>query len=291
MTPRPDVSWQAVALDARVQGAFERPNVNGQLRLDQVDAAGGGVQRLTADISGNQGLVHLHATADGLRVPGSPPDLFASAPLTLDATAHLRRLTVRSSSRSSIRCLPRRARRKPLVPCRRRCTSPSRNWRRSPPWLAPHYRVTPRSTSAVGCRDGSTQLAVTGTVGLYFGTPPAPALLGNDAHIDLLASMHGQDLTVTRFALNGQEATASVHGRAGPDNVDLDWSVALSGSHRGATEPEGQAGCPGACRWHAAEPFGGNGSERSRSPPRGSIPARSGHTFRHRACQTRPTAR
>ena len=75
MTPRPDVSWQAVALDARVQGPFERPNVNGQLRLDQVDAAGGGVQRLTTDIAGNQGLVHLHATADGLRVPGSPPDL------------------------------------------------------------------------------------------------------------------------------------------------------------------------------------------------------------------------
>ncbi len=45
MTPRPDVSWQAVALDARVQGAFERPNVNGQLRLDQVD---GGRRRRAA---------------------------------------------------------------------------------------------------------------------------------------------------------------------------------------------------------------------------------------------------
>src|SRR5207248_9312313 len=67
-------------------------------------------------------------------------------------------------------------------------------------------------------RDGTTELAVTGTIGIDAGTPPAPDLLGNDAHIDLLASMHGQDLTVTRFALNGKEAIASVHGRAGPDN-------------------------------------------------------------------------
>ena len=89
MTPRPDVSWQAIDLDARVQGTFDRPNVKGQLRLDQLSAGGGGVQRLIADVSGDQGLMRLHAAADGLRVPGSPPDLFATAPLTLDATAHL----------------------------------------------------------------------------------------------------------------------------------------------------------------------------------------------------------
>ena len=40
--------------------------------------------------------------------------------------------------------------------------------------------------------------------------------------------MRGQDLTITRFALNGKEATASVHGHASPDNVDLDWSMALT---------------------------------------------------------------
>ncbi len=227
MTPRPDVSWQAVALDARVQGAFERPNVNGQLRLDQVDAAGGGVQRLTADIAGNQGLVHLHATADGLRVPGSPPDLFASAPLTLDATAHLE-----APDRPVEFTLQH-----PLLSAQgsaQTASSLQAKVRLTIPQLGPFAAVAGATLQghttldlSGGMQDGTTQLAVTGTVGLDSGTPPAPALLGNDAHIDLLASMHGQDLTVTRFALNGQEATASVHGRAGPDNVDLDWSVAL----------------------------------------------------------------
>ena len=229
MTPRPDVSWQAVALDARVQGAFERPNVNGQLRLDQVDAAGGGVQRLTADISGNQGLVHLHATADGLRVPGSPPDLFGSAPLTLDATAHLEApdRPVEFTLEHPLLAAQGSAQTAGALQAKVRLTIPQ---------LAPFAAVagatlqghTTLDLSGGMQQDGSTQLAVTGTVGLDSGAPPAPALLGNDAHIDLLASMHSHDLTVTRFALNGQDATASVHGRAGPDNVDLDWSVALS---------------------------------------------------------------
>ncbi len=228
MTPRPDVSWQAVALDARVQGAFERPNVNGQVRLDQVNAAGGGVQRLTADIAGNQGLVHLHATADGLRVPGSPPDLFASAPLTLDATAHLEApdRPVEFTLWHPLLSAQGSAQTAGALQAKMRLTIPQ---------LAPFAAVAGATLQghttldlSGGMQDGDTQLAVTGTVGLDSGTPPAPALLGNDAHIDLLASMHGQDLTVTRFALNGQEATASVHGRAGPDNVDLDWAVALS---------------------------------------------------------------
>jgi translocation and assembly module TamB len=228
MTPRPDVSWQAVALDARVQGAFERPNVNGQVRLDQVNAAGGGVQRLTADIAGNQGLVHLHATADGLRVPGSPPDLFASAPLTLDATAQLEApdRPVEFTLRHPLLSAQGSAQTAGALQAKMRLTIPQ---------LAPFAAVAGAALQghttldlSGGMQDGDAQLAVTGTVGLDSGTPPAPALLGNDAHIDLLASMHGQDLTVTRFALNGQEATASVHGRAGPDNVDLDWAVALS---------------------------------------------------------------
>src|SRR5205823_5915533 len=69
MTPRPDVSWQAIVLDARVQGPFDRPNVNGQVHLDQLSAGGGGMQSLVADLSGDQGLARLHATAEGLRIP------------------------------------------------------------------------------------------------------------------------------------------------------------------------------------------------------------------------------
>ncbi len=113
-----------------------------------------------------------------------------------------------------------------------------------------------------GMQDGTTQLAVTGTIGLDSGTPPAPALLGNDARIDLLASMRGQDLTITRFALNGKEATASVTGHASPSSVDLDWSMALSDLAAVQPSPAGQTGGAGPCRRQFAGPFADGGHER-----------------------------
>jgi translocation and assembly module TamB len=227
MTPRPDVSWQAVALDARVQGPFSRPNVNGRLQLDQVNGGGGGVQRLVADVAGDQGLVRVHATAEGVRVPGSPPDLFAAAPFTLDATAHLE--------------APDRpvefALRHPLLTAEgsaQTAGAPQAKVHLSILQLAPFAAVAGATLEghatldlSAAVQDSTTQLGVTGTIGLDSGTSPAPALLGNDAHIDLLASLRGQDLTITRLALNGKEATASVQGHASSDSVDLNWSAAL----------------------------------------------------------------
>jgi translocation and assembly module TamB len=228
MTPRPDVSWQAVALDARVQGSFDRPNLDAQVRLDQLSAAGGGVQRLIADVAGDQGLVRLHATADVLRVPGSPPDLFAAAPLTLDATARLD-----APDRPVEFSLQH-----PLLSAQGTAQvggAPQAKVRLTIPQLAPFAAVAGASLQghttldlSGAMRDDTTELAVTGTIGIDAGAPPATDLLGNDARIDLLVSLRGQDLTITRFALDGREATASVHGRAGPDDVDLDWSMALS---------------------------------------------------------------
>ncbi len=227
MTPRPDVSWQAVALDARVQGPFIRPTVNGRLQLDQVNGGGGGVQRLVADVAGDQGQMRVHAAAEGLRVPGAPPDMFAAAPLTLDATAHLE-----AADRPVEFAL-----RHPLLTAEgsaQTAGAPQAKVRLTIPQLAPFAAVAGATLQghttldlSAAMQDGTTQLGVTGTIGLDSGTPPAPALLGNDAHIDLLASIRGQDLTITRFALNGKEATASVQGHASPDNVDLNWSTAL----------------------------------------------------------------
>ena len=160
-------------------------------------------------------------------MPGAPPDLFATAPLTLDATAHLDApdRPVEFSLQHTLLSAQGSA---------QTAGTPQAQVRLTIPQLAPFAAVA--GTTLEGhttldlsgaMRDGATELAVTGTIGLDGGAPPAPALLGNDARIDLLASLRGQDLTITRFALNGKEATASVHGRASADNVDVDWTMAL----------------------------------------------------------------
>ena len=228
MTPRPDISWQAIALDARIQGPFARPILNGRLQIDQAKSGDAGVQRLVADVAGDQGLVRLHAKADGVRVPGSPPDLFAAAPFTLDATAHLEApdRPIEFALHHPLLNADGSAQTAGALQAKVHLVIPR---------LAPFAAVAGATLEGHttldlngGMQDGATQLAVTGTIGLDSGTPPAPALLGTDARIDLLASMRGQDLTITRFALNGKEATASVTGHASPSSVDLAWSMTLS---------------------------------------------------------------
>jgi translocation and assembly module TamB len=228
MTPRPELSWQAAALDARVQGSFTAPDINGQLQLDALKAGSAGLQRLTAAVKGDRGQIVVHAAANGLAAPGVLPDQFGATPLILDATAHL------STPDRPVEF----ALRHPLLDIEgsaRTAGAPEATAQINIPQLAPFAAVAGavlegHTTLALNAamRDGTTELGATGTIGLDAGTPPAPAVLGSDAHLELAASLHGQDLTVTRFILNGREAAASVHGHASPDAVDMDFSASLA---------------------------------------------------------------
>jgi translocation and assembly module TamB len=228
MAPRPELSWQAVALDARVQGAFTAPDLNGHLQLDGLKAGNAGIERLTAEIRGDQGQMVVHAAAGGLEMPGALPDRFGATPLILDATAQLRTpdRPVEFALRHPLLAIDGTATTAGTVATKAQINIPQ---------LAPFAAVAGAVleghmmlTLNGAMRNGTTELNASGTIGLDGGTPPAPAVLGSDAHLDLAASLHGQDLTLTRFTLNGREAAASVHGRAGPDAVDLDWSASLA---------------------------------------------------------------
>lgn len=94
MQPRPGIAWNGLALDAHVAGTPTAPAGNGNLLIDSLSAAGAGVNRLSVHFAGaaNDGAATgpatLHAVAEGLRIPGPSPALFAAEPLILDATLH-----------------------------------------------------------------------------------------------------------------------------------------------------------------------------------------------------------
>ena len=80
-----------------------------------------------------------------------------------------------------------------------------------------------------------------------------------------------------------------MHGHAGPDNVDLDWSMALSDltavqpSLKGKLAAQGHVGGTPQDLSVAADLSGEVATE-------GINPGELRHTYRHRACRTRPTA-
>ncbi len=83
MTPRQDVSWKQMSLQAHVHGPFTSPDATGQVRIDELKAGATQLRAFSADVEGNRGRIGMHAVLDRLRIPGSKPDLFESAPVDL----------------------------------------------------------------------------------------------------------------------------------------------------------------------------------------------------------------
>jgi translocation and assembly module TamB len=90
MSPVDGVQWEKVALQGELHGLWTQLEAQGTLQVTALQVPGGTrVAALDARLGGNQGVLHLTADIDGLRVPGSAPKLLEDSRLTLDATVHL----------------------------------------------------------------------------------------------------------------------------------------------------------------------------------------------------------
>ena len=89
MTPRPDLSWKSVKLDAHLQGRFERPDADGHLVVESIASAGAALDRIEADLHGKDGKASIEARLFHLQTSGLPHDLLGAAPIELKAETSL----------------------------------------------------------------------------------------------------------------------------------------------------------------------------------------------------------
>jgi len=227
MTPRPDVAWQSVALQARVHGPFTAPDATGQLRIEGLAAAGAEVRRLVADIQGNAGRIGLHASVDGVRLPGPSPELLAAEPVVLDADAKLDDparpvtfalvhplLTIKGDARTG--------------------GDISANADVIAADLAPLAAiggVDLRGGTALRFRaamaGGVTRLEADGKVSITGGVTPIPALIG-DANLGASAQLAGSDITLSRLEIDGKTIRLSAQGSSKAGVVDARYRLGLT---------------------------------------------------------------
>ncbi|HUB44637.1 MAG TPA: translocation/assembly module TamB domain-containing protein [Acetobacteraceae bacterium] len=250
MTPSPDISWQDVTVSAHAEGPFKAPELTGQVRIDALKAEGAGVSRLTANLSGNQGTAHLQAAFDGLTLPGQAPALLAAAPVQLDATAQLA-----APGRPVTFTLQH-----PLVQVQgtaRTAGALSAHVVVTLPELAPVAAAAGQQvqghtslTLDVAKQDATMSIALQGTIGITGGQQQAQALLGNEAHVDLAASLTGRDARLTRLHVTGRGVDVAAHGSLENMQADLDWTLAVTDlaavdpSLTGAINATGHVGGP-----------------------------------------------
>jgi translocation and assembly module TamB len=225
MTPRPDVAWQSVSLNAHVQGPFMRPNATGQVHIAGLRAFGAGLADLTANLAGNAGQVHLHASIDGLILPGQDPALFAGAPVVLDATAQLD-----APDRPVTFTLHH-----PLIDAHgtaRTAGALQADVSLTLPRLEPVAKLGGTNLQGQTTLDlqvsqhaGTTDITLNGTLAVTGGQAQAQALLGDAAHIDLAASLTGHNATLRHLRVSGRRVDATAHGGLIDNVANLDWTL------------------------------------------------------------------
>jgi translocation and assembly module TamB len=90
MSPRPDLGWERGTLDGRWHGSIKSPTAEGHVEFTQLRIPGEmQAATVSADIDADRGKADLHASVQGLRVPGSQPRLLEADPLKIDASMRL----------------------------------------------------------------------------------------------------------------------------------------------------------------------------------------------------------
>ena len=231
MSPRADLSWQSVALEAELSGPFKRPAVHGDLHVAALKAAGARVQDISARVEGDKGKVDVTASLDGVHIPGPRPDVLAASPVSVQATALLDRL-----DRPVTFTLEH-----PLIAADGRVLTAGERQAKVDlklPELAPLAAIAgvdlkgrSQWTLHAARTAGETALEADGRLAVTGGAGPLPELLGDAATIAAAGSMRGKDITLSRLEVDGKTMQLSAQGGLESQVLGLDWRLALSELH------------------------------------------------------------
>ncbi|MBN9508651.1 MAG: translocation/assembly module TamB domain-containing protein [Alphaproteobacteria bacterium] len=228
MAPRADLAWTSVAVDVRVWGTLTHPDARGMLRVTGLRAAGASAERVAADVSDSAGHAKIHASIDGVKVPGPKPDLLATAPITLDAEAR-----TDSAGFPTTFALTH-----PLIALQGE-TDSAGGLRAKAHVVLPDLAAiaTAAGLDATGRAefdlsasqsDGATTVDATGTVGILGGQVPLPALIGPAAKLDAGIRLTGSEITLSHLAVDGKSLSLRSQGKLADGRLQLDWQSTLS---------------------------------------------------------------
>ncbi len=221
MAPAPGVSWQSVLVDATVRGPFTKPDADGTIKVDALNAGGATIGGLAATITGNAGQVAVHATVSDLHVLGPRPDLFASDPVTLDVAAKLDALgrPVTFSMHHKLILADGTAQTEGVQQVQAHLVLPNL----TPLAEAGGADLSGRSDLDIQAemKDGTKTASAKGRIAITGGMAPVPALIGEDGRIELAASLHGQEV-------KGNALDLTATGSLSDQTVDANWTLALA---------------------------------------------------------------
>jgi translocation and assembly module TamB len=214
MTPRPGLSWGRISLEGRCLGPMHAPQASSVLHLEALRLPDGAqLDTLEADLAADRHLLTLRATAGGVMLPGSQPQLLQGSPIRLDAM-----LRLDAADRPLQVILTHR-----LLELRARAITagaPSATFELRLPDLArlaalyqQDIRGSMNLSGRVSQDSTATRLEVNGT-GNVVGSSAAARLLGANTRLHLEATLTAAKADIGRLTLAGRALSASAAGSA-----------------------------------------------------------------------------
>ena len=214
MMPRPGLSWMRIAMQGRWRGPLTAPHADAALDLAGVVLPDGAqLAKLAATLDANGRLLTVHATADGIMLPSSEPQLLAGSPLKADATIRLdapgRPLNIKISHRlldlsaDALTAGPRSATFNLRLPDVAELAS----------LLKENLHGSLELTGSVAERGETTGLDVSGTGNLGGASLPAQ-LLGANLRLHLAAAATAAEIQIQTLEVNGRALSLSASGTA-----------------------------------------------------------------------------
>ena len=228
MTPRPDLRWQSLSMQAHVDGPFARPEAKGDVVIDRLVASGAETRAVRANVQASGGALAVQGAVVGLRLPGPQPELLAGSPVEFRADARLddaaRPVTFRLAH--------------PLLSVEGRANTGadvSATIAAQAPALAPlaalvgmDVKGQGRVDAAVTRRGEATNIQLKGSFDVTGGTSPLARVTAPGTKIDVAANLEGNDIRVDRLQLDSSTLQASAKGSRRGDRLDFDWKIALA---------------------------------------------------------------
>jgi translocation and assembly module TamB len=237
MSPRPGLAWRRIDVAGRWDGPLAAPRATGVVDLEGLELPGGAqLGALRAHLSADGQVLTLRATADGIVLSGSQPQLLQGSPLKLEAALHLAAAGRPLHLTLTHRLLDLDA--DAITTGQRSASFDLRLKDLSALAAAYHEKIagTLSLSGKVAEQGRDTTMEVDGT-GDLTGASSAAKLLGDDARLHLSGKMTPATIDVDTLQVTGRALAVKAYGtaeRAAPgtasgvvQSVRAHWQVSL----------------------------------------------------------------
>jgi translocation and assembly module TamB len=228
MQLRPNLAWQALALNAQLKGPLSNLNVNGNLRFDKLALAQAAIGNITIKFQGTEGRIDVDGTLAGLRLPNSKNDVLNGVPLAfqaklgLDKPSHpvafeLKHPLIAVTGQANIKDVQSQAEVALTLPDLQ------------PVAILGGLQMTGNGklTLKYNRQDDDSRLEAAGMLSFSDKNSSWAKLLGESAKFDLSMAMQGKDIAITGLNLDGKAVSLLANGGITSGNADFNWQTQL----------------------------------------------------------------